>query len=360
MPVIWCAITGHGYGHAAQTVPVLNELGRRIPNLNVVLGTTVPDSFFEPRLTIPWKRLELDQGGGCVQQGPLSINIPATWSAYQEFHENWEERVNREIAIIRSCTPDLILSNISYLALEAGAKAHIPSIALASLTWDEVMEVYIDRGNVEHGATINLIRESYRCASHVIRLMPSLGMGVFKNVTDVGPIGQPPVAPNVALREKIRWKPHVPLVLVALGGVPVEALPVEAIQTMTNYQFLVDSPVSDGSGHLRPLSDIPATFDEIFAVADCVVTKPGYATIIEAVAHRKPVVYVRRFDFADEDGLVKYLHRYGRGYEMAKEDFVEGTWQKALDVVSQLSHPAVETPESGVEQAADILASYLS
>ena len=26
MPYIWCAISGHGYGHAAQVVPVLNAL----------------------------------------------------------------------------------------------------------------------------------------------------------------------------------------------------------------------------------------------------------------------------------------------------------------------------------------------
>jgi len=359
MPVIWCAISGHGYGHAAQTVPVLNELGRRIPSLTVVLGTTVPDSFFKSRLTIPWKRMSLDQGGGCVQQGPLSINIPATWSAYQKFHDNWEERVTREMVVMRSCTPDLILSNISYLALEAGSKARIPSIALASLTWDEVLELYVERENLEHRATINRIRESYQFASHVIRMLPSLGMDVFGEVTDVGPIGQPPLAPSVTLREKIQWKPQVPVVLVALGGVPVDALPVEAMQTMTNYQFLVDSPVSEGSGHICSLAEIPARFDEIFAVADCVITKPGYATIIEAVVYQKPVVYVRRFDFADEDGLVKYLHRYGRGYEMGRKDFVAGDWQLALDGVSQLPHPAVDVPISGVEQAADILAGYL-
>ena len=309
---------------------------------------------------IPWKRFPVDQGGGCVQLGPLSIDVPATWSAYQRFHENWEDRVCREVAAIQSYSPDLILSNISYLASEAGGRANVPTVALASLTWDKILEMYVDRDNAEHVSTINRIRESYQRVSHVIRIMPGLSMDIFQKVTDVGPIGQPPSAPSVGLREKVHWKPHVPLVLVALGGVPMNALPVEALQTITNYQFLVDSPVSLGSGHILSLADIPATFDDIFAVADCVVTKPGYATIIEAVSAGKPVVYVRRFDFADEDGLVKYLHRYGRGYEMTRKDFVAGTWQKALEMVSQLPPPAVDAPVTGVEQAADILAGYLS
>ena len=55
MPLIWCSISGHGYGHAAQVVPVLNALGRLVPNLKALLRTTVPAGFFEPRLAIPWE-----------------------------------------------------------------------------------------------------------------------------------------------------------------------------------------------------------------------------------------------------------------------------------------------------------------
>ena len=34
MPLIWCSISGHGYGHAAQVAPVLNALGRLMPNFS--------------------------------------------------------------------------------------------------------------------------------------------------------------------------------------------------------------------------------------------------------------------------------------------------------------------------------------
>jgi len=147
---------------------------------------------------------------------------------------------------------------------------------------------------------------------------------------------------------------------VALGGVPMEDLPIAALQTMTDYQFLIDGPISDVSGHVRSLGEIPSTFDEIFAVADIIVTKPGYATIIEAVASRKPVVYVRRYNFADENGLVEYLHCYGRGYELQREDFFSGNWQDALHEVSQLPQSPVKVPSSGAKQVADIMEGYLS
>ena len=38
------------------------------------------------------------------------------------------------------------------------------------------------------------------------------------------------------------------------------------------------------------------------------MTKPGYGTILEAVALGLPVIYVRRYNFADEAPLVDFLH----------------------------------------------------
>ena len=196
MPRIWCAITAHGYGHAAQTVPILNELGRRIPNLSALLRTTVPPKFFQARLTIPWEWSPLDQGGGCVQEGPLHIDIPRTWSAYQEFHENWEGRIEKEVAAIKSYAPTLILSNISYLALEAGMKADVPAVALASLSWDEVMQGFLDPGNGVQASLLTNIRNSYRCSTLLIRMKPGLALSAFPNKVDVGPIGHPPLQPS--------------------------------------------------------------------------------------------------------------------------------------------------------------------
>ncbi|MBH0180444.1 MAG: hypothetical protein HP490_01870 [Nitrospira sp.] len=72
MPLLWAAISAHGFGHAAQVVPVLNALGRLVPNLRVLLRTMVPASFFEHRLTVPWELSAVQQDVGCIQNGPLT------------------------------------------------------------------------------------------------------------------------------------------------------------------------------------------------------------------------------------------------------------------------------------------------
>jgi hypothetical protein len=91
------------------------------------------------------------------------------------------------------------------------------------------------------------------------------------------------------------------------------------------------------------------------------MTKPGYGTIVEAVALQQPVVYVRRYNFADEPPLVDYLCRYGRSVELSIDDFSNARWEQAISkAVAILSPQNSPPPATGAMQAASILAPYLN
>ena len=91
------------------------------------------------------------------------------------------------------------------------------------------------------------------------------------------------------------------------------------------------------------------------------MTKPGYGTLVEAVALQQPVVYVRRYNFADEQPLVDYLHRYGRGVELSFDDFTNVRWEPALSkAMAMLSPQTPPPPSTGAMRAASILAPYLN
>ena len=359
MPLIWCAISGHGFGHAAPVVPVLNELGRRNPRLRVLLRTTVPEHFFSNRLTIPWELSVQEQDVGCVQQGPLEIDVPATWRAYRHFHDTWDHRLFEECERIKQYAPDLVLSNISYLALEAGRCAGVPAIGIGSLSWDHVLQEFVNPHNPEHGHIVGQIQETYKRAELGIRLAPALPMDSFSRHLDVGPIAFPPQSDHQGIRKKILGESNGPLVLVALGGVPLASLPYEAIDQLSPYQFLLDLPLPTTFARLVSTYEVGMKFTEVFAASDIIFTKPGYGTVLEAVAAGKPLIYVRRYNFADEEPIADYAHRYGRAYEISRHDFFTGAWREALDHVQTLPLPKEAPSESGVAVAADILASYL-
>jgi hypothetical protein len=355
LPTIWCAISGHGFGHAAQVVPVLNELGRRIPGLSALLRTTVSPSFFHDRLTLPWSRQSVQQDVGCVQHGPLEIDVEATWDHHRQFHATWDARLAAEKAAMAAATPDVILADTSYLALSAGKQAGIPSVLLASLTWHEILRS-LDESAVDD-ALLKSIALAYQNADVALRMAPGLLLSGMTNVVDIGPIAEPAPSRREELRSHLNVSTAERLVLVGFGGIPLETLPWDQMERMRGYRFLVDGMPSRPSSRVHSFVGLPFSFKTALASVDVVMTKPGYGTIVETVASGVPVVYVRRYNFAEETPLVEFLHRYGAGRELTRHDFLSGHWQPAFEALPSRG-PAGHPRLTGAADAAQFLLPY--
>ena len=357
MPLIWCAISGHGYGHAAQVVPVLHALARLVPDLRVILRTTVPASFFESRLTIPWRLSTAQVDIGCIQDGPLTIDVAGTWAAHHAFHQEWPEKVQAEAQAIRAAAPTLVLSDISHLAIAAGAVSGHPTIGLCSLSWDRVLEPFADPADTHHTSILRQIRDAYAHADCFLRVAPGLSADAFHKMVDIGPIAEPAKEDPVVLRKVFRLENSERLVLVGFGGITLRRFPFDAMEQMIGYRFLVDGSVPEGLSRTTSLAAVGLRFKQVLDSVDLVLTKPGYGTVVECVALGKPVVYVRRYNFADEQALVDYLHRYGRGAELPMADFLQGRWTEAFTQALHRPAPTAPPPPlSGAEEAARVLA----
>jgi len=355
LPSIWCAISGHGYGHAAQVVSVLNALGSLVPGVTAILRTTVPASFFRNHLTIQWTLSPAQQDIGCIQDGPLKIDIDATWAAHRRFHETWETRLSHEVAAMQSASPALIIADTPYLAIEAGSRAQIPTVALASLTWDLVLKEYCHASDNSDQQLIQFIRGSYAKARMALRITPAPRIDTFSNIIDIGPIASPTSPERDRLASALALGPNERTVLVGFGGVPLTSLPLEQMEQLRHSRFLFDGPVPPRYSRIHSTETLPFSFKTLLASVDVIMTKPGYSTIVEAVALQQPVVYVRRYNFADEPPLVDYLHRYGRGVELSIEDFTRGRWEPALQQALASPVPSLPPPPTGAAEAAEVI-----
>lgn len=359
MPLIWAAISGHGFGHAAQVVPVLNALHRLVPDLRVLLRTTVPSSFFKDRLVLPWDMNPVQQDVGCVQNGPLKIDVEATWREHHRFHSSWEERLQTEIEAMRAAGPNVVLADTPYLALAAGKAAAIPTVALVSFTWDLVLSEYIAPPSIDGRAIIQSIRQAYGKADLALRINPAPKMELFQRIIDIGPIAEPAPSHRVQLTEFLGLAPGEQTVLVGFGGVPLDSLPFDRLESLTGYRFIFDGSIPLGSRRFVAAASLPFSFKTLMASVDLIMTKPGYGTLVEAVAQGTPLVYVRRYNFADEQPLVDYLHRYGRGVELSLDDFAHGHWEESLQRAQSLPAPSEHIPPAtGADGAAALLAPY--
>jgi hypothetical protein len=360
MPTIWCSISGHGYGHAAQVVPILNELGRMVPGLHVILRTTVPERFFQQYLWVKWDLQEVQQDIGCLQMGPLDIDVPGTWNAYRNLHENWEEKVAREAEAMIRANVDLVVVNISHLGVAAGLAAGKPVVAIASLCWDQILEPLASADEGWHADILTRINQAYAGAHSLIRLLPGMKMPAFPKVSGVGPVFLPRPGPPTDVRRRLGLSQSERLVLIGFGGIPLCNLPLPRLAEMKGYHFVISGiSVPKGWDRLTLWEDLGMPFVEVMSQADLVMTKAGYSTIVTAVEYGIPIVYVERGHFAEEPGLIEYARRFGRALALPRNEFESGEWEKVLRQVFDLPDAQVSPPEGGQGEAARLLLGYL-
>ena len=185
-------------------------------------------------------------------------------------------------------------------------------------------------------------------------------INAFSNVIDIGPIANPSPPERNRLASALNLVPNEKTVLVGFGGIALTSLPFEQMEQLHHYRFLIDSPVPPGYSRIHSIKTFPFSFKTLLASVDLIMTKPGYGTIVEAVALQQPVLYVRRYNFVDEQPLVDYLHRYGRGMELSLDDFVKGQWEAALRTVLDLPTSITPPPSAtGAADAATVIAQQL-
>jgi hypothetical protein len=360
MPIVWCSISAHGFGHAAQIIPILNELGKIVENVHVVLRTCVPSSIFEESLQVPWELQAVPQDIGCLQRGPLEISIEQTWSAYEEFHENWEQRVAQEAHAMQEAQPNLVISNVSYLAIASAVEAQCPVVAIASLSWDQVLKGLVPSLLDDHRVIVAHIQKEYGKANHLIRLHPGIDMPAFASLSDTGPSFPLSEPPAQDVRDLLGIAREEKLVLLAFGGVPLTRLPLEQMESWEGFHFLVSGiPLETSFMQVHRVEDVKLAFGEVMRQVDVVMTKPGYATLTMAVHYNIPLIYVRRNNFVDEQPLVDYAHTHGRAVELTRENFEAGVWAKALQTVLALRIPPVAPPKPEPQVVAGLLREYL-
>ena len=356
MPIIWCSISAHGFGHAAQVIPILNKLGSVVDNLHVILRTCVPASFFQDKLQVSWDLQAIPQDIGCIQRGPLDIDIDGTWVAYQEFHKNWSQRVCHEAQAMRDAKANLVISNISHLAIASAFQADMPVVAIASLSWDQVLEPFIQPARTDHREVYEHIQQEYAKADRLIRLHPGIEMPAFSSITDTGPSFPLTEESSQDMRKLLGMKSGEKLVFIAFGGVPLTGLPLEQMEFCEGFHFLVGGiQLNSSTRRVHRIENLTMSFGEMLRQADVVMTKPGYATIASGVHYEIPLVYVRRNNFVDEQRLVDYAHQHGRALELTREDFETGAWEKTLHAALTLPAPLEPPPKQDLGEIVGLL-----
>ncbi len=352
MPRLLVALSSHGYGHAAQTAPVVNALRARRADVALTLATRLPYDFLAARFAGPFRYLPMDTDVGMVMGSAIDVKVRESLAAYRSFHRDWSGRVDEAAAAVERDRADAVLANVPYAMLEGAARAGVPAVAMCSLNWADVFTHYAKRAGAGDQAEVRTIhaeiRTAYRAAEAFLRLTPGMPMPDLPRARTIGPVARLGRCDPAGLRARLGLEANVPVVMIAPGGIELR-LPVEGWPRASAH-YVVPASWGVHRPGFTAFESLGLPFVDVLASSDGVVGKPGYGTFAEAACNGVPIVYVRRGDWPEEPALIDWMAKNARSAEIGRDALRHGAFGDEMERLRSLPAPRPPAP-TGVDEA---------
>lgn len=352
MPHLVTYLSSHGFGHVAQTAPILNRLYRLLPRLRLTVCSAVPPGHLRTRIKVPFTHLPSEGDIGMVMSSALDVRIEESRAAYHAFHADWEPRVAAEARRLRELGANMVLANVGYLPLAGAQRADIQNVALCSLNWSDIYRHYCG-----DDAIAAQIHDCYAKADAFLRATPGMTMAALPNLVPVAPIADIGKNRREELDRHLRLSKEEKLVLVSLGGI-ASRLPIERWPRIDGVRWLVQQDWQAAHPDAIDLESLQMGFPDLLASSDLLLCKPGYGSFVEAACCSTPVVYVDRADWPEATVLTEWLQRNSLCRKISRDALEKGNLVGAVGDICNELRPGPIIPE-GVAQSADWLARRL-
>ena len=353
-PVLYIAITSHGFGHAVRASSVAAAIQQLCPEILLILVTTAPRWLLESYIPGDFIHRQRAFDVGVIQADSLSMDKEATLEKLRQIRSAERSIIAGEVNFIRTNRVGLILADIPPLAATIAKSAGIPCWMMSNFGWDFI---YRDWGG-EFVEIADWISECYGACDRLFRLPLYEPMSAFPNITDVGLTGGTPRYSLDQLREKFALSsPPEKTVLLTFGGLGLQQIPYESLCQFPEWQFITfDSQAPDLPnllkipGHdYRPVDFMP--------LCGRVISKPGYSTFAEALRLNTPIVSLTREGFAESPLLLEGIQNYAYHQILTPEEFFQGNWEFLCDSPQPPRQPQ-QVAKDGTEAIAQAIVSY--
>jgi len=351
------AISSHGFGHLSQVAPVVNRLHALIPQLKITIRAALPEAQLQSRIHHLDNVQYATDDFGMVMNHAFSVDTEASLARYQGLHQDWDDKVNALAQQFIDSQVDVVLADVPYLPIAAAQIAGIPSVALCSLNWADILSHYV--GLEKPQAIIDTMYTAYQSARYFLQPAPSMDMPRLNNQRTIGPCCAPGVAQKQTLMSTVLQHKNLNnpwLILVGMGGIPFElSLKHWPTQHQGRPLYYLVSP-SSANTHPNALS-VEATglsYADLVASVDVIITKPGYGMFAEAAAAGVPVLFTARNEWPETEALVTWLQSKAHCAQITTDALRAGAFEQEL---SQLLTQGLYTPvaPTGNDEAAALI-----
>jgi len=322
-PVLYIAITSHGFGHAVRASSVAAVIQQMCPEILLILVTTAPRWLLESYIPGDFIHRPRAFDVGVIQRDSLSMDIEATWEKLQQIRSAASSIIAGEVSFIQTNRVGLILADIPPLAVSIAKAAGIPCWMMGNFGWDFI---YRDWGG-KFREMADWMSECYGECDRLFRLPLHEPMSAFPKITDVGLTGGTPHYSSNQLREKFGLKsPTDKTVLLSFGGLGLEQIPYNGLSQFPEWQFITFDNQAPDLPNLLKVTGYKYRPVDFMPLCGRVISKPGYSTFAEALRLGIAIASLAREGFAESPLLLEGIQNYAYHQILTPEEFFHGNW----------------------------------
>ncbi|HEY9609219.1 glycosyl transferase [Allocoleopsis sp.] len=353
-PVLYIAITNHGFGHAVRASCVAAAIQQLCPEILLVLVTTAPRWLLETYIPGDFIHRPRAFDVGVIQPDSLNMDQDATLEKLRQIRATANSIVASEVNFIRTNRVGLILADIPPLAAKIAKTAGIPCWMMSNFGWDFI---YRDWGG-EFVEIADWISERYATCDRLFRLPLHEPMSAFPNITDVGLTGGTLRYTSDQLRDKFGLTlPADKTILLTFGGLNLQGIPYHTLNQFPDWQFITFDAQAPDLPNLVKVSGKEYRPVEFMPLCGRVVSKPGYSTFASALGVGIPIATLTREGFAEAPVLLEGIQNYAYHQILTPADFFQGNWDFLYDS-PQPPKQSQQVEKEGTEAIAQAVINY--
>jgi hypothetical protein len=322
-PVLYVAITNHGFGHVTRTTAVVDHIQQDCPEAVVIVATTAPRWLLDRQLSRPFIHRPRALDIGVVQGDSFQMDQAATLAQLQDIQRRSRSLIASEVQFLRQNRVRLVLADIPPLAVPIAHGAGVPCWMAGNFGWDFIYRPW----GGPFVAIADWIAELFGGCDRLFRLPFHDTMDAFPTITDVGLTGSHPQVDLEDLRRHYALtQPPARTVLLTFGGLGLSQVPYETVEQFPDWIFITFDRRALQLPNLRVITNPAHRPVDLMPLCDRIIAKPGYGTFAEACLTHTAVCTLPREGFAEAPLLLAGIRNHAYHQDIEPTDFFNGDW----------------------------------